>query len=174
MIKNRARKPFQSLALLATIGAFVGHVARAGETTVFEWHEPNGVTSYSQAAPPAGTPGVASRAIDTRSLTPAQRAAIRAHLANIDAGQQADSERYRAQLAAADQTVAQAVQSLTAAELAARSGRRPQAGDRVGNAGAGSRLRSDYFDRQKMLEAAVQRARGRVEEAYRRRSAITP
>jgi hypothetical protein len=174
MIEKRVRKLFQTLALLATVGSCVGQVAWAREITVFEWHEPNGVTSYSQSAPPAGTGGVTSHAIDTRSFTPAQRAAVRANLASIDAGQQADSDRYRAQVAAADQTVAQALHSLTAAELAARTGRSPQAGDRVGNAGGGSRLRSDYFERQRMLEAAVQQARGRVEEAYRARSAITP
>ena len=88
--------------------------------------------------------------------------------------EQADSERFRAQVAAADQTVNRALRSLSQAERAARDGRVPHAGERIGNAGGGSRLRSEYFDRQKHLEDAIQQARVRVDEAYRRRSQIMP
>lgn len=174
MIESRVRPLMQILALAAIVGPCTANLAMAGETKIFEWREANGVISYSQKPPPTGTPGVTSREIETKTLTPAQRAAVRAELAAVDAAQQADSARYRAQLADADKAVSSAVQSLSAAEHAARSGRSPQAGERVGNAGGGSRLRTEYFDRQKNLEDAVQQARSKVDEAYRKRSAIAP
>ena len=174
MNESRIRPLLQILALVAMVGPCTANLAMAGETKVFEWREANGVISYSQKPPPTGTPGVTSREIDTKTLTPAQRAAARAQLAAVDTAQQADSTRYRAQLAEADRAVARAVQALSAAEHAARSGRSPQAGERVGNAGGGSRLRSEYFGRQKELEDAVQEARNKLDEAYRKRSAIAP
>lgn len=174
MNESRVRPLIQILALAAILGPCAANLAVASETKLFEWREANGVTSYSQTPPPSGTPGVTSREIETKILTPAQRAAVRAQLAAVDAVQQADSARYRAQLADADNAVARAVQSLSAAEHSARSGRRPQAGERVGNAGGGSRLRTEYFERQKRLEDAVREARSKVDEAYRKRSAIAP
>jgi hypothetical protein len=146
----------------------------AGETKVFEWRDSQGVVSYSQDPPPPGTRGVKSIEIDTKTFTPAQRASVKAHLAHIDAVERADSARFRAQVAAADQAVSRALRSLSQAERAARDGRAPRAGDRIGNAGGGSRLRPEYLDRQKRLEDAIQQARDRVDEAYRRRGQVTP
>lgn len=174
MNESRVRPLIQILALAAIVGPCAANLAVAGETEVFEWREANGVISYSQKPPPTGTSGVTSREIDTKTLTPAQRAAVRARLAAVDAAQQADSARYRAELADADKAVARAVQALWAAEHAARSGRSPNAGERVGNAGGGSRLRTEYFARQKALEDTVQEARSQVDETYRKRSAIAP
>lgn len=174
MNELRVRPMLQILTLVATFGSCAGHMAMADETKVFEWREANGVISYSQSPPPPGTPGVTSHEIDTKSFTPAQRAAARAQLARFGAAERADSARFRAQVAAADQAVNRAVRSLSAAENAARAGKTPQAGERVGNAGGGSRLRSEYFDRQKQLEDAIQEARSRVDEAYRMRSSVMP
>lgn len=53
------------------------------------------------------------------------------------------------------------------AEQAKRTGREPLAGERVGNAGGGSRLRTDYFGRQQQLEDNVIGARNKLEQAYR-------
>ena len=172
--KLRVRPILQLLALTATFASCVGQVARADETKVFEWRDAKGVVTYSQNPPPPGTPGVTSLEIDTKTFTPAQRAAVKAHLAQIDAAGQADSARFRAQVAAADQTVNRALRSLSQAERAARDGRAPHAGERIGNAGGGTRFRAEYFDRQKYLEDAIQQAKVRVEEAYRRRSQIIP
>ena len=146
----------------------------AGETKVFEWRDADGVTTYSQNPLPPETRGVTSLELNTKSFTPAQRAAVRAHLAHIDAAERADSARFRAQVAAADQTVNRALRTLSQAERAAREGRAPLGGERVGNAGGGSRLRSEYFDRQKHLEDAIREARAKVDEAYRLRSQIMP
>lgn len=168
--KLRVRPMLQLLALIATFASCVGQAVMADETKVFEWRDAKGVASYSQNPPPPGTRGVTSLEVDTKTFTPAQRAAVKAHLAV----EQADSARFRAQVAAADQTVNRALRSLSQAERAASEGRAPHAGERIGNAGGGSRLRPEYFDRQKHLEDAIQQVRARVDEAYRRRSQIMP
>lgn len=164
----------QLLVLAATVGTCAGQTAVAGETRVFEWRDAQGVRSYSQKPPPSQTRAVTSFDVETKTLKPAQRAAVRAHLAGLNAAEQADSARFRARVAAADQAVNRALRSLSAAERAASERTAPQAGERVGNAGGGSRLRSEYFDRQKHLEDAVQEARARVDKAYRFRSQIMP
>lgn len=172
--KLRVIPMLQLLALTATFASYLGQAAMADETKIFEWRDAKGVTSYSQNPPPQGIRGVTSLEVDTKNLTPAQRAGVKAHLAQIDAAEQADSARFRGQIASADQTVNRALRSLSQAERAARDGRTPHAGERVGNAGGGSRLRSEYFDRQKRLEDAIQDARVSVDEAYRLRGQILP
>ena len=159
--------------LLLCLG--VAPVALAVDTSrVYEWREANGAVSYSQLAPPAGTPGVRSREIDTRSFTAAQTAAVKAQLAGIDAAELADARRFRQQLSAADKAVAEAVRALDRAEHAFRQGRVPLADERVGNAGGGSRLRPTYFERQKRLELEVEQARARLNDAYGARDGIRP
>ena len=159
--------------LLAGLGVATG--ARATDIgRVYEWREANGAVSYSQLPPPAGTPGVGSREIDTGSFTAAQTAAVKARLAGIDAAELADARRFRQQLGAADKAVAEAVQALGRAEQAFRQGRVPQQGERVGNAGGGSRLRPTYFEREKRLELEVGQARARLNDAHRARDGLKP
>ena len=172
--KLRVRSMLQRLALIATFASCMVQPAMAGDTKVFEWRDANGVITYSQNPPPPGTHGVSSHEVDTKTFTPAQRAAIKAHLAHIDTAEQADTARFRGRVAAADQAVNRALRALSQAERAARDGRAPHAGERVGNSGGGSRLRSEYFDRQKHLEDAIREARGGVDEAYRLRSQVMP
>lgn len=174
MNKLQIHPMLQGLALIAMFAACAGQTAMAEEIKVFEWRNSNGVTSYSQTPPPPGTQGVTSHEINTQTLTPAQRAAIKAYLAHIGAAARADSARYRAELAAADQDVSAALRSLSEAERAARDGRTPLASERIGIAGGGSRLQAEYFERQKLLEEAIQDARVKVDEAYRLRSQIMP
>jgi len=54
------------------------------------------------------------------------------------------------------------------AEAAREAGREPQEGETIGKAGGGTRLTDAYFERQKALEAAVQDARKRFQEAQGR------
>lgn len=150
-------------AAVLTFG-LVGAVL-ADVTQVFEWREASGVLSFSQEPPPPGTKGVTVRAIETASLTPAQRLAIQLRLAGLDAAQQADAKRFADRSAAADRTVSLALQRLSTAEQAIRSGRAPRAGERVGNADGGTRLRTTYFDRQSALETAAQEASLTVSQA---------
>ena len=146
----------------------------ATSTTLFEWRDAQGVVSYSQNPPPAGTRGATSREIDTRNFTPAQAAAVKSYLAGLDATQAADARRFRRQVNAADKAVATAVQELARAERAFRVGRVPLAGERVGNARGGSRLRPEYFARQKKLEVAAEQLRTKLSDAYRARNDIAP
>ncbi len=159
--------------LLASLLFVVASVAVAGETKVYVWTGKDGVVTYSQDRPPAGQP-FTTREITTKSLTPAQRAAVKSQLVRSGAEQTADATRFQKQLAAADQRIVDGVRRLADAEQALRNGREPLAGERVGNAGGGSRLRGEYFERQKQLELAVQAARTKLEDAYRARSELTP
>lgn len=160
------------LAAAAAICLCIAHAALAEEATIYEWREPNGVVSYAQHPPPAGTQGVTSRVIEIRNLTPARRAAVRASLAGDDAAQLAAARRYRDQVDAADRKIDLAVQQLARAEQGVQHGREPLAGERAGIAGGGSRLRTDYFDRQQQLEDDVKDARTQLDEAYRLRAAL--
>jgi hypothetical protein len=148
------------------------HLALASEIRVYEWHEPNGVISISQRPPPAGTSGVSSREITVASLTPAQRAAAKAYLASVDRKQTADADRFRRQVVQADTEVKKALAQLAERERTLEANRTPGPGDRVGNARGGTRLRGEYFDRQRDFEKAVQDARASVAEAYKSRDAL--
>ncbi len=63
-------------------------------------------------------------------------------------------------------------EALRAAEARRDEGVEPQPGERLGIVGANgahaSRFSPEYFERQKKLEDDVERARARLDEAYRR------
>jgi len=167
-------RPYLGL-VVASILVGVVQGALADETKVYEWRDANGTLSYSQQQPAPGTQGgITCRDIDTKTFTPAQQVAIAAHLARTDAAETADSKRFRGRVDAADRAVTETLRQLAAAERSLRTGRAPRGGERVGNAGGGTRLRADYFDRQTQLEAAVQTAHAKVDEAYRLRAEIKP
>lgn len=151
-----------------------GHtcLSLADVTKVYEWREASGVLSFAQAPPPPETKGVTVRVIDGETFTPAQRLAIRLRLYGLDAEQQAAAKRLREQVADADRTVSLALQRLSGAERAVRSGRTPWAGERIGNAGGGTRLKASYFDRLRTLESSAEDARAGVERAYRQRAEL--
>ncbi len=159
-----------------TAAMWFGHAcaALADVTKVYEWREASGVLSFSQEPPPPQTKGVTVREIDTETFTPAQRLAVRLRLSGLDAEQQADAKRFRDQVADADRTVSLALQRLSGAEQAVRSGRTPRAYERIGNAGGGTRLKASYFDRQKSVESSAESARAGVELAYRQRAELAP
>lgn len=174
MIETPGPRHTDSVAILIASLLFVAtSFAVAAETTVYVWTGKDGVVTYSQEPPAAGQ-AITTREITTESLTPAQRAAVKSQLARSGAEQAADAAHFRKQLAAADQRIVDAVRRLADAERALRTGREPKAGERVGLAGGGSRLREDYFERQKQMELAVQAARTGLEAAYRGRSELTP
>lgn len=174
MIETSEFRHTNALApLIASLLFVATTLAAAAETTVYVWTGKDGVVSYSQNPPPPGQ-AFTTREITTESLTPAQRAAVKSRLARSGAEEAANATRFQKQLAAADQRIVDAVRRLADAERALRIGREPLAGERVGNAKGGSRLREEYFERQKQLEAQVQAARASLEDAYRARSELTP
>ena len=167
----RAARPGLMLALLV----WGGPTAMAESVTkVYEWRDAQGVVSYSQQPPPPGAGDATRLEIDTRSFTPAQQAAAKAYLAGLDAAELADAKRFRHQIENADKAVNRALQDLAGAERAFRQGRAPLAGERVGNAGGGTRLRPAYFSRQQELELAVGHARAILSDAYRARNDVNP
>ncbi len=149
-----------------------GSAVMAEQTRVFEWRDAAGHLSYSNVAPAPGTKGVTSREIETRSFTPAQRVAIEAQLARLEASAQAASRELRARIDAADVAIDAALRRLHRAEDALRAGRQPRASDRIGTADGYSRLRVEYFNRQQQLEDAVEAAQAALAQAYRVRRAI--
>lgn len=157
---------------LAAVCALATKLACAADIRVYEWHEPNGVTSFSQSRPPASVGNVTSREVAVPSLTPAQRVAVRAYLSSLDERQAADADRFLKSVAQADAVIRDATRDLSDRERYLEAGRTPRPGDRVGNANGSSRLRLEYFVRQRELERAVQVARARVAEAYNARDAL--
>jgi hypothetical protein len=174
MIETPGLRRTRRLATFIASSLFVATpFAVAAETTVYVWTGKDGVVSYSQDPPPAGQ-AFTTREIATGSLTPAQRAAVKSQLARSGAQETAEAASFRKELAAADRRIVDAVRRLTDAERALSTGREPQPGERAGIAGGGSRLREEYFGRQRQLEVEVQAARTGLEAAYRARSELTP
>jgi hypothetical protein len=171
LMLSLAGRPALLLALLVCCSA---SATAQTVTRLYEWRDRQGVLSYSQLPPPPGAKDVTTREIDTRSFTPAQQAAAKAYLAGVDAAELADAKRFRLELDDADKAVGRAVHTLVSAETAFRQGRAPLAGERVGNADGGSRLRPEYFARQQALELAVERARTGLSDAYRVRDEVKP
>jgi hypothetical protein len=152
----------------------LAQTATAAETRIFEWHESNGVVSYSDTPPPPGTKGVTSREIDSRTLTPAQRMAAITQLEHIDATEQAAANLSLKELAAADLAINSALKRLSDAERNLRAGRIPLGSDRIGTTDGHSRLRVAYFERLAQLDSQVHAAHAAVEAAYRLRDSIAP
>jgi hypothetical protein len=71
----------------------------------------------------------------------------------------------RASRESADQRVSAAEKALQEAQAAKAAGEEPLPGERTGTAGGASRLNESYYDRQRQLDQAVEKARGELEQA---------
>jgi hypothetical protein len=76
-----------------------------------------------------------------------------------------DLEKARQQREAGQGKVQSAEQALRNAEAARAAGKEPLEGERIGTAGGASRLNEAYYDRQRKLEEAVEKARRELEAA---------
>ena len=74
-------------------------------------------------------------------------------------------ERARLQREGGQDKVTAAEQALRNAEAARAAGKEPLAGERIGTAGGAARLNETYFDRQRKLEEAVEKARRELDAA---------
>ena len=74
-----------------------------------------------------------------------------------------EMEKSRAQREAGQDKVQAAEQALRNAEAARAAGKEPLESERIGTAGGASRLNEIYYDRQRKLEEAVEKARGDLE-----------
>jgi hypothetical protein len=76
-----------------------------------------------------------------------------------------DLEKARQQREAGGEKVQAAEQALRNAEAARAAGKEPLEGERIGTAGGASRLGESYYERQRKLEEAVERARRELDAA---------
>ena len=74
-------------------------------------------------------------------------------------------EKGRQQRESGQDKVTAAEQALRNAEAARAAGKEPLASERIGTAGGASRLSESYFDRQRKLEEAVEKARRELDAA---------
>ena len=96
-------------------------------------------------------PDISKRGIG--GVTPREQEALR------------DLEKSRTRREAGVDKVQSAEQTLRDAEAARAAGKEPLAGERAGTAGGASRLSETYFDRQRKLEEAVEKARRELDQA---------
>ena len=76
-----------------------------------------------------------------------------------------DLEKARQQREAGGEKVQAAEQALRNAEAARAAGKEPLEGERIGTAGGASRLGENYYERQRKLEEAVDKARRELDAA---------
>lgn len=76
-----------------------------------------------------------------------------------------EMQKSRAQREAGQDKVQAAEQAVRNAEAARASGKEPLEGERIGTAGGSSRLSETYYDRQRKLEDAVEKAQRELEAA---------
>ncbi len=144
------------------------HAAHGG-TTVYKYTGPDGVTVYTQSLPENHPPeSVTTITIKTLPVEQ-QRAAVRM----LDAMQNkaaAGMQERRSELDEADRQVNDAITNLQKAEADLQSGSVPTGADRIGKIGGGTRLRESYFQRVEQLQRAVDKAKLKLEQAYRKRN----
>lgn len=163
------------LVRMTTLGLAVMMGASAVRAvTLYEWRDANGQTVYSQVAPTGEATHVTVKQIDTQQLTPAQRLAARMELAAEDAATQQQAKQLRREVKQSDTLIVRRLRELGQAERALKQGRTPLPGERRHNFGGGSRLLASYFERQRQLEANVNEARKKLDEAYAQRNQLTP
>jgi hypothetical protein len=136
--------------------------APAAAQTMYKSTMPDGKVLYS-AQPEPGAKKVEKMAPNTQNSgiqlsTPDQKR----DLDHRESQRQEEASRRQAELD-------QLKDALTKAEAARDAGKEPQEGDFIGNARGGMRLNEEYLERQKTLEANVQDARKRLEEAQQAR-----
>jgi hypothetical protein len=76
-----------------------------------------------------------------------------------------DLEKARLQREGGGEVVRSAEKALKDAEAARAAGKEPLPGERIGTAGGASRLNEAYYDRQRKLEEAVDKARRELDAA---------
>ena len=76
-----------------------------------------------------------------------------------------EMEKARQQREGGQEKVTATEQALRNAEAARAAGKEPMASERIGTAGGASRLSKTYFDRQRKLEEAVEKARRELDQA---------
>jgi len=143
------------LRACCVIAALLAQTAAA--QVLYKSTMPDGSIAYGDKPAPDAVkveetrPDISKRGIG--GVTPREQEALR------------DLEKSRTRREAGVDKVQSAEQTLRDAEAARAAGKEPLAGERIGTAGGGSRLGEAYFDRQRKLEEAVERARRELDAA---------
>jgi hypothetical protein len=133
--------------------------ASAGAQTIYKSIMPDGKIVYGEKPVPG------AKKVETIEAPPAKTGVTAA-----TPQEQARAAELRQRQPTRTEPAAQAEDAQLAlknAEAAREAGREPLPDERQGLAGGGSRLTEAYFARQKILDAAVEAARQRAEEASR-------
>lgn len=153
---------------VAAAALFVLAVAAAGahgNAIVYKYTGRDGVTVYSQTLPENYSP----RNVETIEIgsmpVEQQRAAVRM-LDAMSAQTDADAAARAAKLDQADRDIDAAIKNLQQAEQNLKKGSELVGGDRVANINGGSRIRESYFLRVSQLQAAVELAKQKLDQAY--------
>jgi hypothetical protein len=141
----------------------------AQEQLIYRSVDKNGRVTFSDSPPPQ------ARFVETISVPtgPMFTNVPEARQEQRDAARQqlqGDANARATGLIDATAQIRAAYANLQAAKAAQVAGKEPLPGERVGTASGFSRLREEYWDRQRKLQTAVDDAQAEVEAAIRRRN----
>ena len=148
----------RTIGTLAAVVAGIAFAMPAVAQPVYKSTMPDGRVIYG----PQPQPG--AKKVDTVNAPPASTGATAVTPAEKATAEKSAKARAAAQASGAND-VATAREALAAAKAAQATGVEPLPGERQGTAGGGSRLTEDYFERQRKLEANVEAAKRRLQEA---------
>lgn len=159
------------LNLSLCVVSFAISAATAHAEGLYKWRDKNGIVTYSQTAP-QGVDASAVETVHVTTLTPAQQRAALSLLRKDERTGNEYAKKLEQSWNRVDAKISAAIRDLHKAEAALKTGRAPQPGERLGNAGGGSRLTQGYFDRLHALEKNIDHARHTLDNAYQERNAL--
>lgn len=154
--------PIKGLVVAALISA----ACSLAEASVYKYRETDDSTLYSDMPDPDGT--LVRRLKE--EWPPSSQSAAGRGLSLADSSPEGLAESQMDALDAADEEIRAADRALREAQERQRKAVEPLPGERVGNVGGHSRLRPEYFARQRAEADEVEVARTRLEAAYRARN----
>lgn len=159
------------LSIFICVASFAACAATAHAEGLYKWRDKNGVVTYSQTAP-QGVDASAVETVNVTTLTPAQQRAALQLLRKDERTGNDYARKLEQSWNRVDAKISAALRDLHKAEAALKTGRAPQPGERLGNAGGGSRLTQAYFDRLRALENKIDYAKRALDNAYQERNAL--
>lgn len=159
------------LSIFICVASFAACAATAHAEGLYKWRDKSGVVTYSQTAP-QGVDASTVETVNVTTLTPAQQRAALQLLRKDERTANDYAKKLERSWNRVDAKISVALRDLHKAEAALKTGRAPQPGERLGNAGGGSRLTQAYFDRLQALEKKIDQAKLALDNAYQERNAL--
>jgi len=164
-MKRRRTNFTTAIKGLVALAAALAPLACAADM-VYKYRRPDGSVVYSD------TPVRGARLIGRYQLVPQPPAAAPESAAPRSADPDEQARLRSRALEAVDVRIKAAEQALSDAQERQQAGVEPLEGERIANAQRGSRLRPEYFARQKQLADDVESAQAELDEAYRQRNEL--